>query len=196
LCAVTPPFREAHGRSPQKRNSGEAASSVSGKKDACALLTGAEIEAVQGEPVSETKTSVRPNGEMLITECLYQTSTSAKSVSVALATPTSARPSALTPRKFWVKQFHDLREDEMPAAVKSAQKPEPEGEEEGRKPRRMEGLGEEAYWVGTPITGALYVLERDSFIRISVGGVREEDVRIEKSKALARAILNRLHPHS
>jgi len=171
---------------------------VSGKKDACALLTGAEIEAVQGEPVSETRTSVRPNGEMLIAECLYQTSTSTKSVSVVLAASRSARPSALTPRKFWMKQFHanDLREDEMPAADKTAQRPEPEGEEEGPKPRRIEGLGEEAYWVGTPITGALYVLKGDNFIRISVGGVREEGARIEKSKALARAIVNRLHPHS
>jgi len=171
---------------------------VSGKKDACALLTVAEIEAVQGEPVSETKSTVRPNGEMLITECLYLTSTSTKSVSVALATSASASPSTLTPRKFWLKQFHasDSREDEMPAAVKSAEKPGPEGEREGRKPRRTEGLGEEAYWVGTPITGALYVLEGDNFFRISVGGVREEGARIEKSKALARAILNRLHPHS
>ena len=71
LCTVMP-FGEAHGRSPQKRNSGEAATSFGGKKDACNLLTGAEIKAVQGEPVSETKTSVQPNGEMLITECLYK----------------------------------------------------------------------------------------------------------------------------
>jgi len=103
------------GRSPQKRNSGEAATSFGDKKDACTLLTGAEIEAVQGEPVSETKTSVQPNGEMLITECLYQTITSAKSVSVALAALSSAKPSTLTPRKFWQKQFHapEMEENEI-----------------------------------------------------------------------------------
>lgn len=38
--------------------------------------------------------------------------------------------------------------------------------------------------MGTPITGALYVLKGD-FVRVSVGGVGEESVRIEKSKALA-----------
>src|SRR5882762_6138292 len=159
LCAVILPFREAHGGSPQKRNSGEAATSVSGKKDACTLLTGAEIEAVQGEPVRETKASVQPNGEMLISGCLFQTNNFAKSVSVALATPSSAKLSALTPRKFWQKQFHapDVEEGKMRDAGKKAQKPEPEGEEETRKPRRIEGLGEDAYWVGTPITGALYV---------------------------------------
>jgi hypothetical protein len=26
----------------------------------------------------------------------------------------------------------------------------------------------EAYWVGTPITGALYVLQRGNFVRISI----------------------------
>jgi hypothetical protein len=46
--------------------------------------------------------------------------------------------------------------------------------------------------VGTPITGALYVLHGDKFVRISVGGVGEESVRIEKSKAPARAIVKRL----
>jgi hypothetical protein len=111
-----------------------------------------------------------------------------------LATPSSAKPSALTPRKFWQRQFHtpDMELDEMRAADKSAQKREPEGEEEARKPRRIEGLGEEAYWVGTPITGALYVLRGDNFVRISVGGVGEESARIEKSKVLARAVVKRL----
>ena len=194
LCAITLPNRPAHGRWPQKRTSGDAAMSSNGKKDGCILLTSAEVEAVQGEPVSETKTSGHPNGEILMTECLFPTTTSTKSVSVVLATPSSAKPSALTPRKFWRKQFHayDSKEDDMPVAGKSAQKTELEGEEEARKPRRIEGLGEEAFWVGTSITGALYVLQGDNFVRISVGGVHEESVRIEKSKVLARAVVKRL----
>jgi hypothetical protein len=88
-----------------------------------------------------------------------------------------------------------MEEDEIRAAARKGRKPGPEGEEEARKPRRIEGLGEEAYWVGTPITGALYVLQADNFVRISVGGVREESVRIEKSKTLARAVVKRLDSH-
>jgi hypothetical protein len=197
LCAVIPPFAEAQGRSPQKGNSGGAAAAVGGKKDACTLLTGAEIEAVQGDPVRESKTSVQLNGEMRVTECLFHTATSTKSVSVALAAPSSAKPTALTPRKFWLKQFHapEMEEEEIRAAGASGRKTGPEREEEASKPRRIEGLGEEAYWVGTPITGALYVLEADNFVRISVGGVQEESLRIEKSKALARAVVKRLHSH-
>jgi len=193
-CAIALPARQAPGRSPQKGTSSDAATSASGKKDACILLTPAEIEAVQGEPVKEAKASVHPNGEMLISGCLFNTTNFAKSVSVALATPSSAKPSALTPRKFWKRQFHppDVEEDKMRAAGKKDQKPEPEGEEETRKPLRIEGLGEDAYWVGTPITGALYVLQGNNFVRISVGGVSEESARIEKSKALARAAVKRL----
>ena len=195
LCAVTLPIRQAHGRSPQKQKNGDAATSASGKKDACSLLSSAEIETVQGEPVSETKTSAQPNGEMLITECVFRTTTFAKSVSLALATRASTKPSTLTPRKFWQKQFHarDMEEDKTYAAGKGAKKLESEDEEQARKPRRIEGLGEEAYWVGTPITGALYVLQGDNFVRVSVGGVREESVRIEKSKVLARAVVKRLY---
>ena len=194
LCAITLPNRPAHGRWPQKRASGNVAMSASAKKDACILLTSAEVEAVQGEPVSGTKTSAQPNGEMLITECVFRTTTFAKSVSLALATRSSAKPSALTPRKFWQKQFHarHMEEDEMRATGKRPQNPEPEGEEGARKPRRIEGLGEDAYWVGTPVTGALYVLQGNNFVRISVGGVGEESARIEKSRVLARAVVKRL----
>lgn len=171
--------------------SGDAGTLASGKKDACTLLTSAEIEAVQGEPVKETKASVQLNGEMLVSECLFHTTNFPKSVSVALAVPASA--TALAPRKFWQKQFHapDVEEDKMRPAGKKAQKPEPE-DEEARKPRRIEGLGEEAYWVGTPITGALYVLQGNNFVRISIGGVGEESMRIEKSKILAGAVVKRL----
>jgi len=71
-----------------------------------------------------------------------------------------------------------------------------EREEELRKARAINGIGDEAYWVGNPLTGALYVLRGNSFLRVSVGGVREEAARIEKSKALAQAALKRLQNHT
>jgi hypothetical protein len=42
------------------------------------------------------------------------------------------------------------------------------------------------------VGGALYVLKKNSFIRISVGGPGNEDEKISKSKALARNALKRL----
>jgi hypothetical protein len=164
------------------------------KTDVCPLLTRAEIQVVQGEPVEETKPSAQPSGGFVMLQCFYSTTTFAKSVSLALAAPDPAKPSALTPREFWRKQFHSPEpvKEEKPVAGKAPKKAEIEREEEPQKPRPIDGLGEEAYWVGNPISGALYVLKGNSFLRISVGGVREESERIEKSKALAHAALKRL----
>jgi hypothetical protein len=166
----------------------------SGSGDVCRLLTSAEIEAVQGEPVTATKPSVQPNGGMRISQCLFRTRTFAKSVTVALVAPAPGKSSALAPRKFWRTQFHPPEpkdEDERPVPEKAHDKVGPEGEEDAPKPRHLDGLGEEAYWVGNGITGALYVLQGDVFLRISVGGVHEESARIEKAKVLARDAMKR-----
>ncbi len=182
------------GGSPQKSARAAKDTRSAKKIDVCALLTSAEMEAVQGEPVKETKPSVQQSGSFLMSQCFFRTATFTKSVSLALAAPDPAKPSALTPREFWRKQFHPPEpvEEEKPVAGKAPKKAEVEREEQLRKPRPIDGLGEEAYWVGNPISGALYVLKGNSFLRISVGGVREESARIEKSKALARAALKRL----
>ena len=185
---------KAPGGSPQKSARAVKDTRSAKKIDVCALLTSAEMEAVQGEPVKETKPSVQPSGGFVMLQCFYRTTTSAKSVSLALGAPDPAKPSALTPREFWGKQFHPPEpvKEGKPVAGKAPKKSEPEDEKEVGKPRAIAGLGEEAYWVGNPISGALYVLKGNSFLRISVGGVREESARMEKSKALARAALKRL----
>jgi hypothetical protein len=162
------------------------------KIDVCALITSAEIEAAQGEPVKETKPSEEHGSSFLMTQCFFRTATFAKSVSFALAVPDPAKPSALTPREYWKKQFHPPEQEKTAASqAKSPKKTEEEDEEELSKPLPVAGLGEEAYWVGNPVTGAIYVLKGEVFLRISVGGVRDASERIEKSKALARAALGR-----
>ena len=185
---------KAPGGSPQKSARAVKDTRSAKKIDVCALLTSAEMEAVQGEPVKETKPSVQQSGSFLMSQCFFRTATFTKSVSLALAVPDPAKPSAFTPREFWGKQFHPPEpvKEGKPVAGKAPKKSEPEDEKEVGKPRAIAGLGEEAYWVGNPISGALYVLKGNSFLRISVGGVREESARMEKSKALARAALKRL----
>jgi hypothetical protein len=177
-------------------------SEAKGRIDACALITKGEIEAVQGEPVKETKSNESPSSSFVRSQCFFLTATFPKSVSLALVLPDPGEPSALTPRDYWKKQFHPPEQTEKekhePAAgkAKTPKENEEEREKDLSNPRPIEGLGEEAYWVGNAITGALYVLQGDAFLRISVGGVREESARIEKSKALARAALKRLGPNS
>jgi hypothetical protein len=160
------------------------------KPDSCTVLTGADVQMVQGDPVQETKPSTQPAGGLVMSQCLFRTASPSKSVSVAIAAAGS-----VSPRAFWQKQFHSAkseseeREKEKPAA---GGKPAKEEEGESTRPRTIKGVGEQAYWVGSPMVGALYVLKGNTFLRISVGGVREEAARIEKSVALARLALKRL----
>ncbi|HEY2169895.1 MAG TPA: hypothetical protein VGJ30_09750 [Candidatus Angelobacter sp.] len=158
--------------------------------DPCKLLNSTDIQAVQGDPVQETKPSTQPAGGLVMSQCLFRTAAPSKSVSVAVASP-----GKISPRAFWQKQFHpgnpeseEKDKDKAPAGRKNAK----EEDEESTQPRTIQGVGEQAYWVGSPIVGVLYVLKRDTFLRISVGGVREESARIEKSVALARLALKRL----
>jgi len=153
--------------------------------EVCNLLTGSDLQAVLGESAKQTKSSTQPGGGLLMSQCFFGVAGSAKSVSLAVARANPADNAKLTPRAFWRKQFHAAE----PERVKNS---EAEHEEELRKARPITGVGEEAYWVGNPILGALYVLQGDMFLRISVGGIRQEPERIEKSKALARAALKRL----
>jgi len=160
--------------------------------DPCSLLTSADVAAVQGEPVQQTKPSNQPGTGLLMLQCLFRTTTPTRSVSLAIAAP-----SALSPRAFWRKQFHPgqstaKEKDSDKAEKKSVAGRKDQEEEESTRPRAIAGLGEEAYWVGGPIAGALYVLKGNTFLRISVGGIREEPARIEKSKALARIALKRM----
>ena len=194
LSTVLLPAGQAAGGSPQKSARAAGDTRFAKKIDVCALLTSAEMEAVQGEPVKETKPSIQQSGSFLMSQCFFRTATFTKSVSLALAVPDPGKPSALTPREFWRKQFHPPEpvKEGKPVAGKAPKKSEPEDEKDVGKPRAIAGLGEEAYWVGNPISGALYVLKGNSFLRISVGGVREESARMEKSKVLARAALKRL----
>jgi hypothetical protein len=57
----------------------------------------------------------------------------------------------------------------------------------------VKGVGDEAFWSGTRVAGALYVLRGNTFIRVSVGGIADERERIDKSRQIAIAALARLH---
>src|SRR2546428_12579403 len=99
-----------------------------------------------------------------MSQCFFRTATFSKSVTVAVAMLDPTKPSAPGPREYWQKQFHPPeqaeKEKDEPAAgqAKAPKKTEEEREKELRKPRLIDEFGEEAYWGGNPITGALYVI--------------------------------------
>ena len=177
-----------NGHSPQKK-AGNQVATKPGMLDACKLLTSDDIQSVQGERVEETRPGAQPGGDLRISECVFRTTTPAKAVSLALA-----EPSRRQPRDYWRKRFHGIpnRKPGEAGANRNENTDRDGGDADASRPRVISDLGNEAFWVGGRVTGALYVLRANSFIRISVGGVRDESARIEKSVALARAALKRL----
>jgi hypothetical protein len=200
LCALLLYFASSlTGRSagaPQESKTSRSPATTNHKTDACTLLTSAELQAAIGEPLQEARSSVQPAAGMRMSQCFFRMPTSAKSVSLSLATQgRGSSPSAL--REFWRNQFQSVHQDEerdsTPAEKgKTPSGSEAERESDARKPRPIEGLGDEAFWVGSAISGALYVLQGDAFLRVSVGGIPEEPSRLAKSKVLARAAIARL----
>ncbi len=51
-------------------------------------------------------------------------------------------------------------------------------------PQKIEGLGDEAYWVGNDdMIGALSVLNGSHHFTISLGGAGDQESKLEKSKS-------------
>jgi hypothetical protein len=56
----------------------------------------------------------------------------------------------------------------------------------------VRGVGDEAYWTGNRMGGALYVLKGTSYLRISIGSVVDQAIKIQRSKTLAQKAIARL----
>jgi hypothetical protein len=145
---------------------------------ACTLLTKEEAQAVQGEPFKDTKPSQQFGAGMTVSQCYFELPTPVNSI---VLTVTRKAEGGRDPSESWRDIFH--REE---SARKNEEK------EEAREPLKIEGIGDEAFWTGNRVGGALYVLKGNCYIRISVGGAGDQPQKIEKSKALAEAVLKRL----
>ena len=158
---------------------------VSVTRDACSLVSKEEVESVQAAPVNETKTSEHSDGVFLVSQCFYTAAEFSKSVALALVRSDPKQGSKRSPKDFWKEKF-DPYQDEEPKTKSGDEK------EQGSAPKKIEGLGDDAYWVGNRFGGMLYVLNGDAFISIGVGGTDDEDTKLKKSKVLAQKALQRL----
>lgn len=157
-------------------------SSTKRTPDACALLTAEEIKTVQGEDVKDTKLSARSDGGFSVSQCFFTLATFTNSISLALTEKTEEQ-GARDPREFWDETFHREKE----------RKNERESEEEDEaKPEKVSGVGDEAFWMGSRVGGALYVLKGNKYLRISIGGDADQESKIKRSKALAEKAISRL----
>lgn len=148
-------------------------------RDPCRLLSDSEVRLVQGHAPAQKTPSAPPGGSFQFTQCFYRTPEFTSSVSVAVGVPLATDSKRSGPRQYWQQQFHP-----QVKATPGRKKKEP--------PKPISGLGDEAFWVGDPFSGALYVLKGEVFLRLSVGGAPDETQKIKRAKALAVHALKRL----
>ena len=153
--------------------------------DACNLLSKEEVESVQTAPVNDVKTSEHSDGVFLVSQCFYTAAEFSKSVTLALVRSDPKQGSKRSPKDFWKEKF-DPYQDEEPKTKSGDEK------EQGSAPKKITGLGDDAYWVSNRFGGVLYVLKGDAFISIGLGGTDDEETKLKKSKVLAQKALQRL----
>ena len=165
--------------------------------DPCSLLTATDIQSVQGERVAAKKASRPERGRFAVSQCFYSLPTFSKSISLEVTRPRANEKEK--PEDQWKAMFRGAPakkgEREEEARLRKGGKREEQQEEREKEsvpPRKIAGVGDEAYWVGPAIVGGLYVRKGDSYLRLSVGGPDREAVKIEKLKRLGRKAIRQL----
>lgn len=163
------------------------------KVDACSLLTSKEIETIQGEAVKEAKLSGQSSGGFSVSQCFFALPTFTNSVSLLLA-QRGEGVGAQDPKDFWRSTFHEEKasENDKDRDRDRDKKKRGEEEEESSPPQKVTGIGDEAYWMGSRVGGALYVLKGNAYVRVSIGGAANQPDKIKRSKTLAQKALDRL----
>lgn len=165
-----------------------------GKMDSCTLLSSKEIETIQGEPLKDTKSSAQSSGGFGISQCFFTLPSFTKSISLVV-TQRGDGPGARDPKDYWEEKFSEADEAKETDRDKDRDKARERGrgeEEEEAKPLKISHIGDEAFWAGNAVGGALYVLKGNTFVRVSVGGSGEQRVQIKKAQAIARLVLRHL----
>ena len=182
----------------------QVATAAKPKIDACAMLNSKEIQGIQGEAVKETKLSGQAGAGLQISQCFFTLPTFSNSISLLVAQKGDGAD-AKDPKDFWRETFTKRageekereRERERERDKKDRdqdKKAGGRGEEEERSapPQKVSGVGDDAFWVGNRVGGALYVLKGNAYLRISIGGSGDQTSKINKSKTLAQKAIARL----
>ena len=163
----------------------------------CSLITNEEVGAIQHATITDAKSSAGVSGGMLMSQCYYNAREPNMTVSLAVIENNPQDASAPDAKSYWTESFRGLTGDESheeKPGEKKEKRDGVEGEEKEKRvpPKRLDGIGKEAYWSGNRFGGALYVLAKDAIVRISFGGPGSADDKLAKSKALAQKALSRL----
>jgi len=107
-------------------------------------------------------------------------------VSLVVTQSDPDHPVKRSPKDYWRETFAKQ------AIGRERDRASEEREREWAAPEKIEGLGDDAYWLGNRVGGALYAMKNKTFIRLSLGGPDDQKTKIDKSKTLARKALDRL----
>jgi len=162
---------------------------------ACNLITTEEVGAIQKATIRNAKSSAGPSANLVMSQCYYSAKEPNMSVSLAILQPGSESATGREARDYWEKTMRGSSERSAGEAEREDGIHKSErGEEEEKKspPKKVDRVGDEAYWSGNRFGGALYVLKKNVILRISIGGPDDQETKITKSKALAEKALSRL----
>jgi hypothetical protein len=162
------------------------------RREACSLVSKEEVQSVQDAPVNETKSSEQTDGVFLVSQCFYTAAEFSKSVNLALVQKDPNQRDKRSPRDFWKEKFGQYGASDKGHDRKGKTEANEERERETTPPKKVEGLGDDAYWVGDRFGGVLYVLKGDAFMSIGLGGTDDEETKLKKSKELAQKAVQRL----
>ena len=179
VAAPTPPAKTSP--SPSATAASSIAEDTTVTFDACTLLTKEEVAATQGTQITDTKSSERGHDAIRVSQCYYSASESSKSVNIGI---TRGRTGAGA-QELWDRMFGQRAKSE-------GEKGEREEKEKSPPPQKIEGLGEEAFWVASHFGGMLYVRKGGAYVFVSVGGPDKIEGKLEKSKTLAEKALPRM----
>jgi hypothetical protein len=146
--------------------------------DPCTLLTVSDVEQAQGNVYLDATKAVKTSGGVTVSQCYFRLPEASRSVTLELTRGGSTRAT----HELWEKQFE------------AKEKEKGKGEEGENETHGVEvkDLGEDAIWTGNRVSGALYVLTGDTILRISLGGIGTQELKVERAKMLARRVLPKL----
>lgn len=179
------------GKHPTTQPATEAPASPSPKLDACELITREEIQAIQGSPIKETKSTETSDGMFRVSQCFFTGAELSRSVTLIVTQREANSGDKRSAKDLWEGKFARYKRDEKQG---EGDKDKQKGGEEGKRnpPEKIADIGEEAFWIRSGPGGGLYVLKKDAFIFISLGGPDPLESKIDKTKALAQKAIERL----
>lgn len=166
-----------------------AAAPAEGEIDVCSLVSDEEIQRITGATVRSRKGGKTAHRGLRVTQCYFEMPTAAESMVVAVFQAASAN--GTTARAGWKEMFE--RDFDQEREREGGRERERE-EKEAARPEKIDGVGEEAFSIPQRFGAALYVLQGDKYLRLSIGGGPGDDhaKKLGTLRSVAEAMLQRM----